>query len=194
MTEKKKQRQQHFKITWPIAKISDTKKKLILITKNYARNQTKLLNHLADSSEEIITLGTQALAATEMIGTLEIQMKQVRLSSLAVIHASSDRRRLARLLRVWHTWFLKQRTKRRSYRAERRVVLIQVWASWCQLLAQSKYQRLYEQHLFLIQLQDRHALEESYKIINRAMMLGGRRLPMRYAMRRWIVKTIEQRL
>jgi hypothetical protein len=184
----------HVTVTWPVARMSDSKHKLVRVAKTYAANQRDLLAALAVSSDEIIALGTKALEASEIAKTLEIQMSQVRLSSLAVIHASSDRRRLAKLLRVWHSWFLKQRAKRSRYRANRRVLIVSTWSAWCRFLYQSKFRSMQEQHLFLIGLQDQHALVASQKILARAIKLGHRRLPLRQALRLWTVWAIEQRL
>ena len=180
-------------VTWPTAKMSDSKRKLLNTAREYANNQRKLLETLAESSDEIIALGTHAMEVDQNIIDAQSRLYTIRTSALAVIHASSNRRHLAKLLRVWHSWFLRQRAKRTTFRIERYSTLVRCWSMWCRYLLRAKLKALKHQHHFLTSLQDRHALAASHRTMLRAVELVYERLPLRRAMRRWSVFTILRR-
>ena len=82
-----------------MAKLSDTKTKLVKVANIYADNQRNLLTTLAETSQEMLLLGSQVTEAEESMELKEKQLHRIRQASLAVIHASSVRRRLSKLLR-----------------------------------------------------------------------------------------------
>ena len=180
-------------VSWPVARMSDTKTKLVNIAKTYASNQRRLLTALAESSEEIIALGSHTIEATEREEIAIQQLTLVREASLTVILASSNRRRVAKLLRVWHAWFLKQRVKRITFRAEQKVIMIRAWSLWCAYLMERKMKVVQEQYRFLNSLQDTMRLAAARRVLLKAVSLGCRRIPLRCAIRRWLIFTIEAR-
>lgn len=178
-------------ITWPIPKLSHSKKQLVSIANTYARNQRSLLGTLSAASAEVITIGNRALAEGARADNCFLQLGYMRSASLEVLASASRRRLLSRLIRVWHTWSLAQRERRLALYAEQSVMIVVVWSAWCRYHTQQKLEALRRQHRFLTAMQDRHVLQASRRTVERAMLLSTRRAPLRWAFRRWSVITIE---
>ena len=102
------------------------------------------------------------------------RLRIVQATSIAVIQAYQRRRKIARLLRIWHTWYLRRRNRTNYRRTRQRMTLLKVWSSWRRYLDQRRFEKLHGQYAFLTALQDRHIVVETRRTLARAIAASSR--------------------
>ena len=97
------------------------------------------------------------------------QLRNLRAASFAVIQESQRRRKISRLLRIWHVWYLKKRSRLEQRETIQKMTLLKAWFAWCRYLHQCRFEQLSFQHNFLTSLQSHHVASESCRTLERAI-------------------------